>query len=90
MPQQPAWVVLGVVVHPGLLHVDAQAEKNERHGESRVKTEAATSKDCVTVYVTVQPERTQCEGKGSQWWEGAILSNTKQMPHCKDQTPLSR
>lgn len=33
------------VAHPGLLRVDAQAEKNERHGESRVKTGAATSEE---------------------------------------------
>lgn len=37
------WWRVGAVVHPGPLRVDAQAEKNERHGESRVKTGAATS-----------------------------------------------
>lgn len=31
--------------HPELLRVDAQAEKNERHGKSRVKTGAATSEE---------------------------------------------
>lgn len=31
--------------HPGLLQVDAQAEKNERHGKSRVKIGAATCEE---------------------------------------------
>lgn len=47
------WWEVGAVVHSGLLRVDAQAEKNERHGESRVKTGAATSEEsqrCMSLF----------------------------------------
>lgn len=45
MDAPTAGLDVGGVAHPGLLRVDAQAEKNERHGESRVKTGAATSEE---------------------------------------------
>lgn len=69
--------------HPELLRVDAQAEKNERHGKSRVKTGAATSEESRR---RMSPSSAfSRRGPSGGWWFGggweATLSNTKQMPN---------
>lgn len=76
MPQRPAWVVVGggAVVHLGLLRTDAQAEQNEQHGESRVKTGAATSEELQRCMSPFSQRGPSGRGGGSQWWEGATHS----------------
>lgn len=67
------------VAHPGFLRVDAQAEKNERHGESRVKTGAATSEESRR---RMSPSSAfSRRGPSGGGGREATLSNTKQMPN---------
>lgn len=70
--------------------MDAQAEKNEWHGENRVKTGAATSEESQRYMSPFCP-------RGPSGWGGVIVrggGNPEQhqtnAKHCKDQKALNR